>query len=541
MTGNGNGNGRDDSLAPAVAALRAGRPDDAVRQLNDLLARQPDHADALHMLGVLCCSADRHEQGARLLSRSVALAPGMPGAWPNLGNALSALNRYTDAAQAYERVLALNAGHVDALIGLARCRSRLKDFDAAERHLRRAIEIEPEHAVALARLAELCEESNRVAEALALSERGLAQAPDHPMLNLIAARCERRGGDLDAAAERLENLTALALTDSQARAAAFEQVRVYDRLGQTDAAWQAALRGNALAERSWSGAVDDAKRALDQLEEQLTRFTPALLDDLGTDPVDDGLTDPVFLVGFPRSGTTLLDQILDGRPQLQVMMEKTIANRLQQVVAALPGGYPQALSDLTEAQVRQLRQRYFDEVDTVMTRDPEVRLLDKLPLNTAKIALLYRVFPGAHFVFAARHPMDVVLSCFLQDFELNHAMANFLSAPAAARYYAAVMALFERFRDHLDLRLHVTRYEDLVDDPEAATQALFAFLDLPWDASAADHTRNVRERGRIDTPSYHQVAEPLYRRAVARWRRYADHLEDVRPIVMPYASRLGYP
>jgi hypothetical protein len=198
------------------------------------------------------------------------------------------------------------------------------------------------------------------------------------------------------------------------------------------------------------------------------------------------------------------------------------------------------LPELDANRVRRLRGLYFEELDAF---DPAARgklVVDKLPLNILGAPLIHRLFPDAKFIFAGRHPCDVTLSCFMQNFELNPAMANFLDLGDAARLYDLVLSFWRRSREILPLDVHDVRYEALVEDKEGALRPLLDFLGLPWDDGVAEHQRTAAKRGAISTPSYAQVAQPIYRRASGRWLRYRAEMEDVLPILAPWAEWLGY-
>jgi hypothetical protein len=253
-------------------------------------------------------------------------------------------------------------------------------------------------------------------------------------------------------------------------------------------------------------------------------------------PLEPGeRTAPVFLVGFPRSGTTLLDTVLMGHPGVLVLEEEPILER----VGAELGGM-ERLAGLAAAEAESLRTLYFDEVDKLLPEAPAHIVIDKLPLNLLAIPLIHRLFPDARIVFAQRHPCDVVLSCFIESFAINDAMANFLDLGDAARLYDLVLTFWQRCRDGLPLAVHDVRYESLVADLEGEARPLLDFLGLPWHDAVLDHQRTARARGTILTPSYSQVIRPLYREAIGRWQRYREQMAPALPLLAPWAAQLGY-
>jgi len=249
---------------------------------------------------------------------------------------------------------------------------------------------------------------------------------------------------------------------------------------------------------------------------------------------------PVFLIGFPRSGTTLLDQILDAHPGLTTLEEKPAVDVVRHAVAAMPGGYPSALAGLDAAAISRLREVYFHEV--ARYADPAApgrTLVDKMPLNTIDVGLIARLFPNARLLLALRHPCDVVLSGFMQAFKPNPAMVQFTSLARSATFYAEVMGLWRQYEAVLPLTVLPVRYEDLVVDVEGETRRILEFLGLPWNDAVLQYAERAKSRA-IATPSYHQVVQPIYTRSVGRWRRYREAFEAVLPLLQPSIEAFGY-
>ncbi|MCB2100585.1 MAG: sulfotransferase, partial [Rhodobacterales bacterium] len=187
-----------------------------------------------------------------------------------------------------------------------------------------------------------------------------------------------------------------------------------------------------------------------------------------------------------------------------------------------------------------LRGLYRAAAATVLGGDlaPGRKIVDKMPLNLVDAGLIHRLFPEARFLFVLRHPADACLSCFMQDFRANRALVHFDTLEGTVALYDRVMDLWRHFRRVLDLDVQTLRYEDLVAHPEATARLLLEDLDLPWTDAVLDHTEKAGAP--VRAPSYHQVAEPLYARAVDRWRRYAPHLGDALDPLVPHARAFGY-
>jgi hypothetical protein len=245
----------------------------------------------------------------------------------------------------------------------------------------------------------------------------------------------------------------------------------------------------------------------------------------------------VFLVGFPRSGTTLLDRMLAAHPEIEVLEEKSLFAPLHQEWSE-PGAL-EALADVNQAQIEDAREIYRRELDRQRREPDRPVVIDKLPQNLAYLFLIHRLFPEAPVIFLQRHPLDACLSCYFQAFELEASMGYFLDLETTARYYDAVMRVATLSVEQLGNPLHSLRYEELVSAPRTVLEGVIDFLGREWREAVLDH-RSSGAAGSSDTPSYQQVSQPLYTRSIGRWRHYASQLEPVLPVLLPWVKRLGY-
>jgi hypothetical protein len=250
-------------------------------------------------------------------------------------------------------------------------------------------------------------------------------------------------------------------------------------------------------------------------------------------------TSPTFLIGFPRSGTTLLDTILRSHPEINVVEEMPMVTVM---IKALERTQTiKNFNTLSEADVLGLQGIYFKELKMHLDQGDDRKLIvDKHPLNIVHTGIIHRVFPDAKFILALRHPCDCVLSCFMQTFKLNDAMANFLSLDQSAKLYAAVMELWFLYRKKLNLDVHVLKYEDLVHDFEGTCRSLIKFLRLEWDDNLHNYQTTASDRSSINTASYNQVIQPLYKQASGRWTNYRKQMQPVLPLLQPWIEAFGY-
>jgi hypothetical protein len=167
-------------------------------------------------------------------------------------------------------------------------------------------------------------------------------------------------------------------------------------------------------------------------------------------------------------------------------------------------------------------------------------LVDKLPLNLAVVPIILRIFPGAKFILAIRHPCDTTLSCLMQNFAANEAMACFYTLEDAVNTYVTVMTQWQKFVNTIPVNYHRIRYEDLIVDLEGCCRGLLAFLGLDWNPSVLNHVEHAKSRPAINTPSYHQVTQPIYSHARYRWRRYEREFAEQLPKLKPFIDCFGY-
>jgi tetratricopeptide (TPR) repeat protein len=484
-------------------------------------------------------SVPDHEAAAAAWARIAAAAPRDWRAWSNLGNALAALSRWAEAADALEEALKLNpaedsvrANAVAALFQLGRARQFTVEFDAAEAAFRRAYQLTPAERSAIFHLAIALERTNRLGELKELLEKAASAGLGEEQLAYPWAALAWREGER----ERAEALLQKADPDEEPVRWYALRSKLADAAGDPAAAFEAATEMNraAIAEQvepkrreAWQRQTEKYRADLHELARTITPDWAA-----GVPRLDGPSGKRVsFLLGFPRSGTTLLDTFLLGHPEIEVLEEKQLVGRAADIV-----GGSLNLASASMKRLRKARETYVGALREHVPADFSGLVVDKFPLDMAAAPVIEAVFPRAPLIFAQRHPCDVVLSGFMQPIGI----VNFSNIEVAADYYDAMMSIWTAARDAFDLNVHTVVYEDFVRDPESALRPLIAFLGLEWDDQILDHQRAARERGTIVTPSYDQVTQPVTTRASGRWKRYRKQLEPALPILLPWAERLGY-
>lgn len=505
---------------------------DALESFRSAARLQPDNAETHYLLGnslkELCAYTDADASYARALE----LQPDLLQALSNRGAVLIALGRVGLAEQCLQRANALHPGLPQVLCNIALLHNAQGHYEEALGYCQEALHCQPDFLDAITLSADLYEKNNNIAAAKHWVDRGLALDVDHPSLHMTLARIARREGRTDEAIERLESLRAV-LPEAAQHDTLLLLGQLYDKKKDTHRAFQYLVDGNRLKAQAMLSSVEESERYLQHIEDMRARFRAESATAWQLFPDDDFTDNPIFLFGFPRSGTTLLEQVLDSHPGLQAIPEKpTVA-----AVARALGD--RSLAALTLADINALRKVFFEAVARYVQRQPGLLVVDKMPLNTVEVQLIWRLFPNAKCILAIRHPCDACFSCFMQNFVINNAMSTFFTLEKTAQAYSNVMSLWQEYIDVLPVNYHRIRYEDLVTDPMGETQRLLDFLGLGWDEAVLRHHEHARNR-RISTPSYHQVTQPIYQDAKYRWQRYADYLQPILPVLQPYIDYFGY-
>lgn len=499
-----------------------GQPDLAAAAYRAGLEQAPQDWESWNNLGN-CLVALGDAQGAipafeNAINRSPY--PSLPQIFLNLAGALGTvqnrearLNNAEEAVRRFPDHPSVRIEHGLALIGAGRNDDAIAVLEAAAAD-------EAGFGEAHLELGLLYEHTNQLDALDALIAAGEAQGPcaERDFLTAWSLRRRNRFAEARVLADQVPD-TINPIRTAQLRA------EIADRLDEPDEAFRQFTLMNQASAATAQPAVP-TYRAL--VEGQTAAMGPPP----GPPLAHDG-TDPIFVVGFPRSGTTLLDTLLANLPELQVFEE-------QPMLAQIDAEFPGLAGSADPALIARARTRYFALAAELEGPAGSRRIVDKHPLHMARLPLIDRLFPAAKVVMVERHPADVVLSCYMANFLLNTAMRSFTDLDEAARTYDAVFSNYSRARSLLPLAVHEVRYERMIADLKGEMRPLLAFLGLDWRDEVLDNQASAARRGTVRTASYAQIGQPLYQRAVGRWQRYRQHLEPVLPILDPWIDRMGY-
>lgn len=565
----------DVELNHARTAHREGRIDEAVPIYVRILKQVPEHPHALHLLGVATLQKGDAEKAAELIGLAVSLMPDDARVHNNLGAAYQALKQFEDAVAEFKRSESLDPEFREAPYNLGNCLRLLRQPDNAKAAFRRAIKIAPDHDGAhnnlgallkslgeydpalrefaeahrlvpgnreyLSNFVTMLELMNRMGEAERKAEELVRIAPDFPMARILRARLERRSGNVEAARALVAPIAAATADPLIQIPAKYELARILDKAGAYAAAFRELTEAKKI--RMSLPAMQDRDparyRKRVQAYSEWIPHMPARQEPRAS----GGPSDPVFFVGFPRSGTTLMEQILGSHSRLVTTNENSPLTRM---IIAAPDTIgrkfelPSSIGELTAKEILALREQFFVAAREITGDNlKDRRLVDKLPMNIVELGIINTLFPDAKILVALRDPRDVCLSCYFQNFVPNEAMLSFLELGSTGLTYAAVMNLYLRYRNILDISITEYRYEDLIADFDVTVGKALEFIGVPWEDSVADYAKTAR-RGNVRTPSYAAVIEPITSKAVARWRNYQDQLAPILHLLKPFVKEFDY-
>ena len=566
----------DPTVAEGEAALARGEVTLAELRAMQALQRVPDHLDALILL-YRCCKrtnqpAPRVEGVLRAIVRkdgnlfwatselaftlfargervecemharnAIRLAPRDPQSHGIMGLMLTETNRAPAGEYHFRKVIELAGENGRVATNLANCLKQQGKVEESEKWFARAVALAPNNVNAWVGWSRLEEARRDIPRAWELLKKGEAIAPQGAEFSLARAVLYGRERKNDEAIAELSKsqgegrgqLTAVAL---------LERGRLYDKVERFDEAWADYVEANRLC-RDVQGRVYAEALARSLAERLKGFFTRSRMTLMPRARVRSDKPQPIFVVGYPRSGTTMVEQTLTAHPLASAGDELVFLNDLTRVGPRWLGSplqYPEALADLWMGDnllvPDQFRDYYLERAEQLGIWEKGVRFFtDKMPLNETHLGLIQLIFPESPIIHVRRHPLDSLVSNF-SNF-LTHGFNQSFDVATIAKHYVLVEDLVAHYRAELDLNYLELRYEDLVQDQEAHVRRMLEFCGLDFDPKVLAFHENQRY---ARTASYAQVTEKLYDSSVHRYRHYRQHLGEAIEILKPALERLGY-
>ena len=487
-----------------------GLPEKAIEHYNKSINIKPNYQSAISNRAKLYFQLGDFNNAIKDYSRLKDLNSDSASAYVGLGDSYNAMGYIRDGIQNFLQAEKLGDDSIELQIRIATALNNIGNTAESEKHYRNALDINPDHADAIAGLSFLCMKKGEHDEAWDLIEDSFSRRRvTAVMLMVLAYLCKRHDCCVEVQELIEEALASIDLAVQERITLLFSVAKLYDESADYDTAFSRYQQANELKDAEFD--ADSTKAHFDKLtgfftKEELSRIPRAA----------NHSELPVFIVGMPRSGTSLTEQILSSHSQIGGAGElrdiKDFADPLGYGLDGTPPTY-----DLSVNKINSMSEEYLD---TLTRSFPDAkRIIDKAPLNALHLGLISLLFPGARIIHCVRNPIDTCLSCYFQDFVGNYRFAY--SLEYLANFYGMYRKLVEHWQATLDISIFELRYEDLVAEPEATTRDLVKFCGLEWEENCLHFYKTKRE---VHTASFAQVREPLYTKSVARYKNYEKHL-----------------
>ena len=499
----------------------------------------PGNAEAYNNIGNVLNSKGDPDAALDYFKKALKIKPKFADVYNNIGNALNAKGDTDAAIGSYKKALKIKPDYAEAYYNKGIALKDKGEQKAAIDSYKRAIKIKPDYADAYSNTCELYERSNKLAElseVISIAKAALKKLPSDLLYYEALYNYRSQNYDHCETLIGLINIDQLAAT----RTSLFWQLRA--KLEQHQKNYNAAFISFTEMNNTYiNSPVYNVKQAQTYFDELLMRVKDLnnALETPYCQNLEESSADvPIFLIGFPRSGTTLLDTILRTHSKISVVEEKNMLSKAKKYLGNNLSTFD--IENLTSQELLNAREVYFEELSKHVSTNSSGCVIDKFPLNIVDVPIIHKLFPTAKFILALRHPLDSILSCWMQPFQANDAMANMVELSRIVDFYAAAMTVLELSEKRYQLTIHRIRYEDLVLDMKTEVSNLLNFLELDWENELENYQQTALNRGIISTPSYSQVIQPLYKTASNRWVKYQESLKKYFIKIEKWTTKFGY-
>jgi len=497
----------------------------------------PNFAEAHANLGNILKNLGKLQEAEFYIRKAIKLNPNFANAYNNLGNIFREIGKLQEAELSTRKAIEINPNVAITHANLGIILRDLGKPEEAELSLKKAIEINPNFTNAYFNLFHHYEKTNNLKQLKdSLKEFKNINNIENELL-LFGSRLCFRNKDYTTSQKLINSISTKWIEKSNhSEKILFWSYKAFieDKVGNFDIAYSCFEKSQdessyaRFSQDSYLNLIDSYKESIINKTRNINQFN---------DDIEDiNLT---FLIGFPRSGTTLLDTILRSHPDIEVIEEKPLISTIEKIIEERFKTKIENIFNISEDNIMILRQKYFELLMEYKNKDASL-IIDKLPLNTVSLPLINLLFPKAKIIFTHRHPYDTILSCFQQSFKPNEAMANLISLKSSSRMYDQVMIAWDIYKNNLPLKYITSKYENLINNFDSHILTVLNFLGVGWDENVKSYRKTALERKKINTPSSSQVIQPLYKSSIKKWKNYEKYFEDCHQYLEKWISYFDY-
>ncbi len=540
--------------------------------LRDAIEINPEYDLALINLGAVLNELGKIDEGEKFLKKALKINPTSPIALNNLGNVLTNKNNLIDAEIFYRKAIEIKPDFSLAYNNLASLQAKKGNLSESEKFSEEAIKYNPKFELAYVNLGSIKIDLDKLAEAekLFLSAIEINENYNYAYSNLF--RLYEKTNSLKKLKDKIESLEKNKFIINEilmfkARICFREKdfTTAKNLIDQVSNEWIKNTEHHTnILFWSFKAFIEEKVKNFDeafkcfersQLNLKYENFNPEIFQNyiktyrknlenknfvVKNIPLKKNEFSPVFLIGFPRSGTTLLDTILRSHPEIDVIEEKPLINSVERVMKSKFKYNLDELHKLTSSEQDVLRNHYLEILRNNCDKKSAKILIDKFPFQTVCLPLINLLFPDSKIIFTHRNPYDTVLSCFQQSFEPNNAMSNLRSLDSASKIYDLTMSVWLDYKTNLKINHITSKYEDLIEDFDSHILKVLNFLDISWHENIKNYRNTANKREKINTPSSSQVVQPLYKSSIAKWKNYENYFTNSKKYLDKWKNYFNY-
>jgi Tfp pilus assembly protein PilF len=561
------------------ALLKKSQGDIAVSEsiFLEILDTSPQQYEALINLGLISVHKKMYEESIYYFKKAKEADKNNIDPYINLGNVYTLQQNHTNAIQFFELAHMIDQTNLNVINSLSFLYNEIDKLNESKKIITIGLKIDPTNHSLLNLLGLIFVKKEKISEAIDCYIQSINSKPnywnaynnllfilektnkldlfkkylddakqiftDQHTINLFeASYYMRKKNYLKSKKILLENQLIDKLSSQEDSLIKFHDLlaKNFDFLDESNSSFDNFKLRNNIKSNQLHNKIYDKNIILELIQNYKKYFTKINLNKFTKPEIPKKYQTPIFLVGFPRSGTTLLDSILRSHSKILVLEEKLIISSIRDRFFEKNNKEIKALESLSENDILSFQSEYFDKLHEITKKDlHNIIIIDKLPLNLIEVGFIKRIFPQSKFILMLRHPCDTVLSCFMSDFKINEGMASFYNLKDATILYNEVFSLWNQYVEVYDLAYHLVKYEEVVLNFDNTIRKTIDFLNLEWEENLKNFNATALARKKINTPSYNQVIQPLYKESINRWKKY-DEMKKIYPSLEYWINKYNY-
>lgn len=527
-------------LRKALNALNEKNFSKGKKLLNKIFSINPNIFDVNYNLAVLNAMDNNFTDSIKFYKNAINLKKDSAEVYFNLAMVYQKNSQLDLAIENFKKAIELGNNNEITNYNIGALYKAKFDNINAEKYFQKSISINVKFELGLSALFDLYDKSNDLKKFENLLKKIIEDGLDDNFISYFSGINEFKKKNYNQAIKNLVNLNLGQKNIEKNIVKCGILAKSYDHVGKYEEAYNSFVDANNLMNEGYGKNIDK-NIFLNYVKQRINFFkNNKQLDWKGPIKIREDYKEPAFLIGFPRSGTTLLDTILRTKHSIEVIEEKPIVRNFLIKLEKKTKNDFNLLKNLDNDFIEEMRKFYFQERNKYLEKNDAKIVVDKMPLNIIHVGEILRFFPKAKFILALRHPYDSVFSCFMQQFSLNPAMKNFLTLESSAFLYDLVMQLWKVYHENFKINLHIIKYENIIENFDQTVKDVLNFFSVDWSSDYKDFYKIAQKRNNIMTPSYSQVTSPIYKSSLNRWKNYQNKFEKSKTYLDKWIREFNY-